>query len=188
MEKFKLSTRHPQMRKETRCSKMEGGTKRHKQVGIKVDLIQRPSAINSAAEPSHLPTRNRTMPPNLCSSRASWNVVTWECIDCGICPIGTGQETSGLFADCRATKLLAVFSRCKERDGIAYASILKAYGIMQDAGMGKRIHDDSVSQEPLEKHYVLGTALACMQNVMHLRKRKNCLRILLFAVVSLGMH
>ncbi|KAI5076960.1 hypothetical protein GOP47_0009025 [Adiantum capillus-veneris] len=57
-----------------------------------------------------------------------------------------------------------------------------------DADMGKRIHGDIVSQRLLEKNEVLGTILACIPNVVHLRKHRKCLTSLLFRAASLRMH
>ncbi|MCO5609779.1 hypothetical protein L7F22_064011 [Adiantum nelumboides] len=47
-------------------------------------------------------------------------------------------------------------------DAVTYACILKACGTVQDAGMGKKIHDDIVSQGLLQKSVVLGIALIDM--------------------------
>ncbi|KAI5080174.1 hypothetical protein GOP47_0005653 [Adiantum capillus-veneris] len=104
----------------------------------------------------------------------------FKCFERGICQIEAGQEALGCFQQ-------------MQREGgspntIIYACIMKACGIMQDADMGKRTHNDIVSQGLLEKNDIIGTTLACMQNVVHLRKHKKCLRSLLFGAASLGMH
>ncbi|MCO5570798.1 hypothetical protein L7F22_024526 [Adiantum nelumboides] len=67
---------------------------------------------------------------------------------------GQGQEALGCFRQMRSKGL--------PPDAVTYACILKACGIMQDIDMGKRIHDEIVSEGLLEKNIALGTALVDM--------------------------
>ncbi|KAI5061763.1 hypothetical protein GOP47_0024268 [Adiantum capillus-veneris] len=121
-----------------------------------------------------------------------WNVVSWNVLITGYAQQRQGQEALGCFQQ-------------MQREGISpnvftYTCILKACGITQDADMGKRIHDDIVSQGLLTENLVLGTTLVdmyakcdvlhkaltvCMSSVVYLSEHNKSLTS---GMLSLGVH
>ncbi|KAI5081354.1 hypothetical protein GOP47_0004537, partial [Adiantum capillus-veneris] len=82
------------------------------------------------------------------------NVGSWSALIAGYVQQGQSEEAVGCFQRMRGEGI--------SPDAITYACILKACGTMQDADMGKSIHDDIVSQGLLKKNVMLGTALVDM--------------------------
>ncbi|KAI5061774.1 hypothetical protein GOP47_0024279 [Adiantum capillus-veneris] len=82
------------------------------------------------------------------------NVVSWSALIAGYVQQGQGEEALGCFQRMRNEGI--------SPNAITYACILKACGITQDADMGKKIHDDIVSQGLLKKSIVLVNALVDM--------------------------
>ncbi|KAI5066554.1 hypothetical protein GOP47_0019178 [Adiantum capillus-veneris] len=82
------------------------------------------------------------------------DVVSWTALIAGYVQHGHGKEALGCFHQMQSEGL--------SPNAITYSCILKACGIMQDAEMGKQIHDEIVSQGLLERNVVLGNALVDM--------------------------
>ncbi|KAI5080335.1 hypothetical protein GOP47_0005814 [Adiantum capillus-veneris] len=82
------------------------------------------------------------------------NVISWNTLIAGYAQHGHGKEALGCFHRMRSEGLSPNIT--------TYACTLKACGIMQEVGMGKRIHDEIGSQGMLLKHVMLGNALIDM--------------------------
>ncbi|KAI5081355.1 hypothetical protein GOP47_0004538 [Adiantum capillus-veneris] len=82
------------------------------------------------------------------------NVVSWNLLIAGYAQQGLGQEALGCFQRMR--------SEGASPDAITYSCALKACGTMQDAKMGRKIHDDIASQGLLKENVMLGNALIDM--------------------------
>ncbi|MCO5571576.1 hypothetical protein L7F22_025320 [Adiantum nelumboides] len=82
------------------------------------------------------------------------DTVSWNALISGFVQEGKGKEA----LDCYHRMCSQGYSA----DGVTFSSILKACGILQDAKVGKQIHDEIISQELLKRDNVLCGALIDM--------------------------
>ncbi|KAI5067709.1 hypothetical protein GOP47_0018237 [Adiantum capillus-veneris] len=82
------------------------------------------------------------------------DVISWNALIAGYAQQGQGQEALGCFQRMRSEGFAPT--------AITYACILKACGITQDVDVGKKIHDEIVSQGLLKNTIMLGNALIDM--------------------------
>ncbi|KAI5056866.1 hypothetical protein GOP47_0028684 [Adiantum capillus-veneris] len=82
------------------------------------------------------------------------DVISWTTLIAGYAQQAQGHKAVGCFHRMKSEGF--------SPDAITYACILKVCGIMQDIDMGKKIHEEIVSQGLLKKSIALGNALVDM--------------------------